>query len=117
MKKYVVFVQDEIQSEAVQRELFKYGFGWDEGKNRNVCYTDKHFISINLFGGALTYGNSWDFVAESIEEGRIIPISVGRILNEAWTLDGAEKMIKLSNGKEVSEETILSLLRQAGEDA
>ena len=116
MKKYVVFVQDGIQSESVQRELFKYGFSWFGG-GKKVNYTDKRFIFMNSVNrGSLSHAIEWSTVVNEIINGAV-PISVRTILNEADTLDGTQKMITLSNGKEVSEETILSLLRQAGEDA
>jgi hypothetical protein len=116
MKKYVVRVNSNRQSEMVQDALFNVGFGWDGGGSRYHKYTDMPYLFIKY--PTIGYmDDNWDGLCSEVARG-YTPTGAGYIIDHADKLDGAKppkKMVTLSDGTEISESTIRGWAKRFGE--
>ena len=115
MKKYLLLVEGE--SRKLQKTLFGAGFQWIYAGESVQNYPTPYFMAIE--DGVMMRGNSWADVVKSYETKEFTLIMAHEIIQDPLALDGAkspEKTVTLSDGTEISEGTIKSLMKRYGEE-
>lgn len=58
-----------LHSEYVQKLAFKYGYGWEEGIDKSVQFTDRKYLYLYKHGNDICHDNDdWTFIDDKFQE-------------------------------------------------